>query len=79
MILYSNTKVKVRSLDGDTGYFDIAAGILQGDTLAPYLFIIYLDFALRTSIDLMKENNFTLKKSEEADDTPHKLLRTQTM
>ena len=35
MILYRNTKVKVCSLDGDTDYFDIVAGILQGDTLTP--------------------------------------------
>ena len=42
-ILYKNTKVKVRSPDGDTEYFDIVAGVLQGDTLAPYLFIICLD------------------------------------
>ena len=35
MILYRNTKVKVRSSDGDTNYFDIVAGVLQGDTLAP--------------------------------------------
>ena len=39
-ILYKNTKVKVRSLDGDTEYFDIVPGVLQGDTLAPYLFIM---------------------------------------
>ena len=51
MILYRNTKVKVRSPDGDTEYFDIVAGVLQGDTLAPYLFIICLDYVLRTSID----------------------------
>ena len=38
MILYRNTKVKVRSPDGDTEYFDIVAGVLQGDTLAPYLY-----------------------------------------
>ena len=30
MILYRNTKVKVRSPDGDTEYFDIVAGVLQG-------------------------------------------------
>ena len=42
-ILYRNTKIKVRSPDGDTEYFDIVAGVLQGDTLAPYLFIICLD------------------------------------
>ena len=37
-------------------YFDIVAGVLQGDTLAPYLFIICLDYVLRTSIDKIKEN-----------------------
>ena len=61
-ILYRNTKVKVRSLDGDTEYFDIVAGVQQGDTLAPYLFIICLDYALRTSIDKSKENGFELTK-----------------
>ena len=61
-ILYRNTKVKVRSPDGDTEYFDIVAGVLQGDTLAPYLFIICLDYVLRTSIDKTKENGFELAK-----------------
>ena len=54
-ILYRNTKVKVRSPDGDTEYFEIVAGVLQGDTLAPYLFIICLDYVLRTSIDKIRE------------------------
>ena len=57
-ILYRKTKVKVRSADGDTEYFDIVAGVLQGDTLAPYLFIICLDYVLRTSIDKINENGF---------------------
>ena len=61
-ILYKNTKVKVRSPDGDTEYFDIVAGVLQGDTLAPYLFIICLDYILRTSIDKIRENGFELTK-----------------
>ena len=61
-ILYRNTKVEVRSPDGDTEYFDIVAGVLQGDTLAPYLFIICLDYVLRTSIDKIKENGFELTK-----------------
>ena len=63
--------------DGDRDYFDIVAGVLQGDTLAPYLFIIGLDYVLRASIDLMKENGFKLAK-EEAEDTLQKLLRTRT-
>ena len=61
-ILYRNTKVKVRSSDGDTEYFDIVAGVLQGDTLASYLFIICLDYVLRTSIDKIRENVLELTK-----------------
>ena len=64
MILHRNTKVKVRSPDGDTEYFDIVAGVLQGDTLAPYLFIICLDYGLRTSIDKIRENGFELTKKQ---------------
>ena len=60
MMLYRNTKVKVRSQDGDTDHFDIVVGVLQEDTLAPYLFIICMDYVLRTSIDKMKNNGFKL-------------------
>ena len=62
MMLYRNTKVKVRSPDGNTNYFDIVAGVLQGETLVSYLFIIRLDYVFRTSIDKMKENGFKLTK-----------------
>ena len=62
MILFRNTKVKVGSPDGDTDYFNIVAGVLQGDTLVPYLLIICLDYVLRTSIDKIKENSFELTK-----------------
>ena len=43
-------------------YLDIVAGVLQGDTLARYLFIICLDYALTISIDKIKENGFELTK-----------------
>ena len=62
MILYRNTKVKVYSPNGNTYYFVIVAGVLQGDTLALHLFIICLDYVLRTSIDKIKENGFELTK-----------------
>ena len=78
MMPYKNTKVKVPSPDGDTDYFDIVAGVLQGDTLALYLFIFCQDYVIRTSTDLMKENGFKLAK-ERSIRTLHKLLRTQTM
>ena len=54
--------MNVRSPDGDTEYFDIVEGVLQGDTLAPYLFIICLDYVLRTLLDKIRENGFELTK-----------------
>ena len=50
-----------------TDYFDIVAGVLQGDTIplfAPYLFIICLDYMLRTCIDKMKDNWFQAVKGK---------------
>ena len=61
-ILYRNTKVKVRSPDGDTEYFDIVAGVLPGKMVAPYLFILCLDYVLRTSIETIKQKGFELTK-----------------
>ena len=61
-MLYKNTKVKFCSSDGDTDYFEIVAGVMHGATLAPYLFIICLEYVLRTSVNFMKENGFKLAK-----------------
>ena len=60
MMLYNNTRSMVRSPDGDTPYFEITTGVLQGDTLAPFLFIICLDYILKTSLDNNRELGFTL-------------------
>ena len=60
MILYTNTRAIVRSPDGDTPFFDITTGVLQGDNLAPYLFIICLDYIMRTSIDNNSQYGLTL-------------------
>lgn len=58
---YASTRAKVLSPDGETDYFDILAGVLQGDTLAPYLFIITLDYSLRRAISGREEElGFTL-------------------
>jgi hypothetical protein len=59
---YQGTKAKVTTSDGDTDEFDILAGVLQGDTLAPYLFIIVLDYCLRSAIEGREESlGFTIK------------------
>ena len=53
--MYSNTKARVKTPDGETEQFDITAGVLQGDTLAPFLFIIVLDYAMRKAMTGGKE------------------------
>ena len=50
-ILYEDTMAQVLSPDGDTEFFKILAGVLQGDTLAPFLFILALDYAMRIATD----------------------------
>ena len=73
MMLTRNTKVKVRSPDRDTDYFDIVAGVLQGDTWAPYLFNICKNYEFRKSVDKMKCNAFNLTKERS------RRYRTQTI
>ena len=63
MMLYKGTKSLVRSSDGDTRFFEIQVGVLQGDTLAPLLFILALDYVLRMSADNDRNLGFTLQRS----------------
>ena len=59
--MYKDTYARVLSPDGETAWFKILAGVLQGDTLAPFLFIIVLDYALRKAINGREaELGFTL-------------------
>ena len=61
--MYERTMAKVITPDGETDLFEILAGVLQGDTLAPYLFVIVLDFALRIAITGKEEDlGFHLEK-----------------
>ena len=61
MMFYENMKSMVISPDGDTDFFDIVVGFLKGYT---YLLILYFDYILKTSKDLIKEYSFTLKKGK---------------
>ncbi len=62
MMLYKDTKAIICSPNSDTDFFNIVSGILQGSTLATYLFIICVDYIPGTSIDLMKKKWFYIKK-----------------
>ena len=63
--MYENTGAKVITPDGETEPFNISAGVLQGDTLAPYLFVIALGYALREAIDGREEElGFQLVKRQ---------------
>ncbi|CAM4576982.1 unnamed protein product [Leuciscus chuanchicus] len=59
--MYSGTRARVVTPDGNSEEFDILAGVMQGDTLAPFLFIIVLDYALKKAINgREQELGFTL-------------------
>ena len=62
--LCKNTKAIVCSPYGDNDLFDIVIWILLGNTIVPYLFMLCLEYVPRISIDLVKEEGFTLKKSK---------------
>ena len=62
-MMYTNTTAQVLSPDGDTEFFEILAGVLQGGTLAPCLFIIALDYAMRQAIGNKSNLGFSLDRS----------------
>ncbi|KAI8502715.1 hypothetical protein Bbelb_194170 [Branchiostoma belcheri] len=59
--LYIDTTATVITPDGETSPFEVTAGVLQGDTLAPFLFIIVLDYILRLSLDTMQEKGIEIQ------------------
>ena len=59
-VLYAGTKAQIQTPDGVSELFDILAGVLQGDTLAPYIFIIVVDYCMRQALDDYPELGFTL-------------------
>jgi len=59
-VMYENTSATVVTPEGETDLFTIITGVLQGDPLAPFLFIIVLDYALRASI--CETDGVTLKR-----------------
>ena len=60
IIGYNNTKSIVRTDDGDNDFINIPGEVLQGDTLAPFLFIICLDYVLKKALDRNNDIGLTL-------------------
>ena len=58
--IYYNTEAIVCLLGGETDFFAFHAVVLQGDTLAPFVFIIALDYAMRSAIEGYENLGFTL-------------------
>ena len=53
--MYQNTIAQVLTPDGETEQYDITAGIMQRYTLAPFLFIIVLNYALGGALNGYEE------------------------
>ena len=49
-VMYVNTSATVLTPEGETDTFNIDNGVLQGDPLAPFLFILTLDYAMRKAV-----------------------------
>ena len=48
-LLYTDPKASVETSDGETDSFPIFAGIVQGGTVAPFLFILVVDYVMGMS------------------------------
>ena len=54
--LYQGTKARVITPVGKTDFFELQTGVLQGDTLEPYIFSIVLDYAMTRVLDGREED-----------------------
>ena len=62
-LLFICTMAKVLSMDRDTKFFELLAGVLQSYTLAPYIFTFMFDYAMRQATGNDTENiGFKLDK-----------------
>ena len=64
MYMYNGSKSHVMTSDGPSDEFEITAGVLQGDTLAPFLFVIIVDWIMRNAIEEIGEGvGFSLQQN----------------
>ena len=62
-LMYEGNQARVITPDGETEFFSIIAGVLQGDTLASYLFANILHYAMKKATGGKEEElGFTLHR-----------------
>jgi hypothetical protein len=60
MPLYKGTTATVRTPEGITEAFPTTSGILQGDTLAPFLFVVVMDYILSSALLPLSNEAFAI-------------------
>ncbi|CAI9727039.1 Hypothetical predicted protein [Octopus vulgaris] len=55
-LLYTNTRAQAITPE----FFEILAGVLQRDTLAPYLFIVVVDYCMRLALEKHQDSGLTV-------------------
>ena len=79
MMLYKIIKVKFRSSEGDTDFFEIVVGVLQGDTVITNLFFFYLPRRRASKVDRFNEGKWLYFNKVKKQTIPCiKLLQTST-
>ena len=67
-VMYENTSALVVTPEGNTYIFQVDTGVLQEDSLAPFLLIICLDYTI--SISVFPSDGLTLKRKEVVESLP---------
>ena len=49
-LLYEHTEARIIISDSETEFFKMSKSVLQGETLAPFLFITNLDYVMRQGL-----------------------------
>jgi len=61
-VMYADTIATVLTPEGETDTFNINTGVLQGEPLAPFLFIVALDYALCKAVNT--NDGLTLRRRQ---------------
>jgi Reverse transcriptase (RNA-dependent DNA polymerase) len=64
MSMYINAKAQVLAADGFSDDFSLDHGVLQGDTLAPFLFVVVLNRVLKKAIDEKGFKGYLIKERD---------------